>query len=1022
MRTRLILAGLLCSAVVAVAASPAKLSIIKKAKATPTPAPREAAAPAAMPAVATGAAGEHEKFFREKIAPVLAERCYKCHSVAEGKSKGGLTMDTAEALRKGGDTGPALKPGAPDESLLIQAIEYKDSDTQMPPSSTGGKLDDADIAAFREWVKMGAVDPRKPGEASVARKLSGLSDKARAHWAYVPLKRPAVPQVRNASWGFTPIDSFIMAKIEEKKLVASPLTDKETLMRRAYFDLIGLPPTPAEIDTFIKDESTGAFAKIVERLLASPHYGERWGRYWLDTARYSDTVGGDQNNNTQDDYRYPYAWTYRDWVINAMNADLPYDQFIMNQLAADQMPGNDKKNLAALGLMTVGERFRQNDDTINDRIDVVTKGFLGMTVSCARCHDHMFDPIPQKDYYALKGIFSSIDEPDAEYQPVLNSPDLARFKDYQDKIAQYEEEDRKTFFDVLGEGSRQFRESARGYLQAAYLGRRGSDEAALKQRDAIIEAGKLDGQVANFVSGRMANDERIFGPLRVFEKLPAADYATQGAVRAQEIAANKGANYNPLVAVAFKGFKPANLEDVFALYGKLFGDFNLKAEAAFATARAAKSADSKVDRDSLELAGAIFRAFTAAELNTEMMKALIDQWPLRMRGRGRYNFAAINELTMTHDGAPAKAMVVKDKSSARDVPLLIRGQAGAPGEVVPRGFLEVLSPGGQRLSFSKGSGRLELAQAIASKDNATVARVLVNRVWAHHFGDGFVPTLDDIGVQSEKPSHLDLVNYLADWFVTDGKWSVKQLHRYIMLSKVYQIRSYAVKSNEDIDPDNRYLWRANVRRLNFEAMRDSMLVMSGRLEPQVGGSPVNLTDEPYSYRRSIYGYIDRGNLPDLMAHFDFSDPHMTNSKRTSTIVPQQALFLMNSPFAIDVARRIIARKEVVNQPNDVQRVQAIYKIIFSRLPKGNEVRMAFDFLGDETMGGKQIATAAAQLAEQSNKKLEELKKRAESPGNMRNARRSAITNEGDWVERKPLTAWETYAQTLLLSNEAVYVN
>ena len=1022
MRTRLILAGLMLPAVLAVAA-PARLSIIKKPKVPATPTPAPVAAPVAKADTAEGLPPEHVKFFEDNIAPLMAEKCYKCHSVAEGKSKGGLTMDTREALRKGGDTGPAIEPGNLEKSLLITAIEYKDKDLEMPPASVGGKMNAAEIDLFKQWVKMGAPDPRKPGMVAEKKKLSGITGKARAHWAYQPLKAVEVPKVKNAAWCFTPIDTFVMAKLEEKNLVASPLADKETLIRRAYFDVIGLPPTPAEIDAFLKDETPQAFAKVVEKLLASPHYGERWGRYWLDTARYSDTVGGDQNNNTQRDYRYPYAWTYRDWVINSLNADMPYDQFVTQQLAADLVPKNETKNLAALGFLTVGERFPQVNDTINDRIDVVGKAFLGMTVSCARCHDHMFDPIPQKDYYALHGVFANIIEPEDDKQPVLKQPDPAKAKEFLEKLAQYEQEDRNEFFKVLSDGARQFREKAQPYLLAAHYDRRGGDEAALKARDQLVDSEKLDGQVVNYIRGRVNNDVRIFGPLKALWEMNDADLALLGAKRAEEIAANAGNTYNPIVAAKFKGFKPTKQMDVFALYGKLFSKFAPKADAAFAAARTEMSkSDSKVDRDALELAGAIFPTYIAADLDTETMKEAIDRWPLRMRGRGRYNFSNINALLMTHDGAPAKAMTVADKSDVRDSNLLLRGLATSPGESVPRGFLEVLSPGGQRITFSQGSGRLELAQAITSKDNPTVARVLVNRLWGHHFGDGFVRTLDDIGVQSEKPSHPELVDYLAHWFITDGKWSLKNLHRFIMLSKVYQIRSFAVPANEEIDPDNRYLWRANVRRLDFEAMRDSMLVMSGRLDPEVGGQPVNLTDEPYSYRRTIYGYIDRGALPDLMSHFDFSDPHMPNSKRTSTIVPQQALFLMNSPFAVDVARRIIARPEVTNVPDDIHRVIAIYKIIFSRVPKPNETKMAFQFLGDETKVARQLEPATDQLIGQANKKLEELKKRAGASGTMRNARRDAIKNEGDWVERKPLSAWETYAQTLLLSNEAVYVN
>jgi hypothetical protein len=1032
MRKRILLASLVLPAALAVAAGPATLSGVKKNKPAQADAKKGGAEPggAAMSGdsmmggtmMGMGGAGdispEHAKFFTEKIQPILANNCYKCHSLAENKIKGGLVMDTREGLRKGGDSGAVIKPGSPEASMMITAIEYKDPDMQMPPKSTGGKLPDADIALLKEWVKMGAPDPRKAGAVAVDTKLTGLTDKARLHWAYQPIRKPAVPKVKNAAWGFTPIDAFIMEKIEEKGLVPSPVAAKATLIRRAYMDLIGLPPTPKEIDAFEKDESPQAFAKVVERLLASPHYGERWARYWLDTARYADTVGGNRDADRRD-YRYPYAWTYRDWVINALNQDMPYDQFIVHQLAADKVPNNDRKHLAALGFITVGERFGNQNDDINDKIDVVTKGFLGLTVSCARCHDHMFDPIPTKDYYALHGVFSSIYEP--EDQPLLKEPDPEKLKEFETRVETYTKEDRETFFKVLSEWSRMFRQKAGAYIMAAHLSRGGVSEKTLLERERLISEEKLDEQFVGYVRGRMGGDDRVWGPLRTFMDLPDGDYDFLGAKKAQEIANEAGKRYNKYIAEKFRGLKPDRIEDILEIYGKVFEEIDPKADAAFAAARNAKDAKSiEVERDILELAGGIFRIYASGEIDSDRIRGIIQGWPLRMRNQGRYNFAAINELKLTHDGSPAKAMIVADHKDPRNSPVFIRGQAETHGDTVPRGFLEVLSPGGRRLEFSKGSGRLELAQAIANKENPLTARVLVNRVWMHHFGEGFVRTPDDLGTQAEKPSHPELIDYLSHWFINEGKWSLKNLHRFIMLSKVYQMRSFAVKGNDEIDPDNRFLWRANVRRLDFEAMRDSLLVMSGKLDPTLGGQPVNLTDEPYSFRRSIYGYIDRGNLPDLMAHFDFSDPHMTNSKRTTTIVPQQALFLMNSPFSVDVARSIVARPEVRNQPNDIQRVHAIYKIVFSRLPRPFEVEMAFTFLREEGKAAPQLASAMSELTQAAQKKLEERQKR-EQDRRMDDGLR-AIRNEGDWVARKPLTEWETYVHALLLSNEAAYVN
>ena len=1049
MRACLILLSSLVPAALAMAAEPvqlaAKTPAAAAAKATGTVAAKPAAPSAALkpgePAdkamegegmMMSGAAmmgaktatvtPEQAAFFNTKIQPILSASCYKCHSVQEGKDKGGLTMDTREGLKKGGDDGPVIKPGDPENSLLITAVSYKDKDLQMPPK--GEKLSDKEIADLIAWVKMGAPDPRKSAAPSIASKLSGLTDKARSHWAFQPVKKPAIPVVKNRAWCVTPVDAFVMEKIEAKGMAPSPSLlntgkdiDKETLLRRATFDLIGLPPTPQEMKAFVRDTSPSAFAKVVERLLASPHYGERWGRFWLDTARYADTVGGDRNQ--MNDYRMPYAWTYRDWVINAVNNDMPYDQFILHQLAADLIPKNDPKNLAALGFITVGERFGNNNDVINDRIDVVTKGFVGLTVSCARCHDHMFDPIPTKDYYALHGVFSSITEPSD--QPVLKQPDPKLFKEFEEKVAAYEAEDRNTYYNVVAEAASSVRAKIGLYVKAGERDPGTTTEEALKAQDKLIQDEQLDRELVNVLRGRIRNDNSVFGPLAIFKGMAPGDYATTGAKKAAEIAANSGKRFNPLVAEAFRNQKPAYFDDVLKIYQQLFSNLEPQTKGAINALREAtdKSKPPTADPALIEVAAAPFRLEPAHELSHDRLARLVDQLPQRLRGRGNYNFAAVNELKLTHDGAPPKAMVVADRKDPMNSAVFIRGQSEARGEVVPRSFLEVLTPGGRRQPFRIGSGRLELAQAIASKNNPLTARVMVNRVWMHHFGEGFVRTPDDLGTQAEQPSHPQLVDYLSHYFM-EQKWSLKALHKMIMLSTVYQISSDNVKKHEEIDPDNRLLWRANVRRLDFEAMRDSMLVMANKLDRSVGGQPVNLTDEPYSTRRTVYGYIDRGNLPELMQHFDFGDPHMPNSKRTTTIVPQQALFLMNSPFAIDVARAVINRPEVRNAPDDQQRIMAMYNIVLQRTPFPDEFKLALQFLRDEYRNETQVAAAAKELTDRATKRLEERAKREKEPNRMDGYR--SIRNEGEYVARKPLTHWETLAHSLLLSNEAAYVN
>jgi len=996
----------------------------KAAEGAAKPLPAEMSPSSAMAGAASELNPDHKEFFEKKILPIFSSACYKCHSIEQGKSKGGLTLDTKEGLLKGGDGGAVIIAGKPEESPLIMAVSYKDKDLQMPPK--GEKLSEKQIADLVAWVKMGAPDSRKNAAPEVASKLSGLTDKARGHWSFKPVKKPAIPTVKNRAWCITPVDAFVMEKLEAKGMAPSPWllntgqdVDKETLLRRATFDLIGLPPTVQEQEAFRRDTSPGAFAKVVERLLASPHYGERWGRFWLDSARYSDTVGADRDNNS--DYRFPYAWTYRDWVIDALNSDMPYDQFVMHQLAADLIPKNNPKNQAALGFITVGERFGNNNDVINDRIDVVSKGFLGLTVACARCHDHMFDPIPTTDYYALHGVFSSILEPSD--QPMLNTPDPAMLKEFDDKVAAYQAADRKTYYDVIEEAAAAFRLKAGAYIIASQMP--GGVAEALLAREKFVTEEKLDEQMVAVVRGVVRGDHPIFGPAAMFKDIPASSFATVGAKKAAQIAQNKDKRFNPLVAEAFAASAPGSFEDVAKLYDSVFASFTSRAKDTGKAAReATKESAGEIDQNAVSMATAPFEVKLAYELTGDRLRGIVQQLPQTLRNRGNYNFAAINELKMTHPGAPARAMTVADRKDVRDSPVFIRGQAESRGQVVPRSFIEILTPGGRRQPFRQGSGRLELAQAIASKNNPLTARVVVNKVWMHHFGEGFVRTPDDLGTQAEAPSHPELIDYLSHYLM-EQKWSLKSLHKLIMLSKVYQQSSKAasrdtLNSYASIDPENRLLWRANVRRLEFEAIRDGMLVMAGKLDRKVHGNPVNLTDEPYSVRRSVYGYIDRGNLPELMQHFDFGDPHMPNSKRTSTIVPQQALFLMNSPFAVDIARSVVRRAEVSGQADDVNRVMGLYKVVLQRTPLASEVALAIQFLREEAKAKPQWAVASKELTDKASKRVEEMAKRDMEPNRMDGLR--AIRNRGQYVAREALTEWETLAQTLLLSNEAAYVN
>jgi mono/diheme cytochrome c family protein len=981
---------------------------------------------ATLPAVRLLAAEpttEQSAFYVDKVLPIFAENCYRCHSAEGGKDKGGLTLDSRDGMLKGGDTGPAVVPGDAEKSLLIKAVGYKDTDLQMPPK--GEKLSPAQVADLSAWVKMGAPVPAN-GKAILS-KLSGLTDKARSHWAYQPVKKPQVPVNKNQQWCRTPVDCFILQKLEAATMFPSPDAPKEALIRRAYYDIVGLPPSPAEVDAFLTDTTPQAWAKVVDRLLAMPQYGERWGRHWLDTARYSDTAGSNVNGL---DYRFPHAWAYRDWVVGALNADMPYDQFVMHQLAADLLPaemqGKKQENLAALGFITIGERFGNVNDLINERIDTVSKGFLAMTVACARCHDHMFDPISQKDYYALHGVFSSITEPRVKPQ-VGELPPKAELDDFVKKEVEAMKNIRDTYFGALGRINQTFRLKSPLYLEALTQSRQVPPQPAsttpakplnanalraLSPFGQFIRNNKLDEEIVRAVE-RRANrrEDSIFGPLaRLGEITPESWNAKAPALLAEIQTGTLGRSknkVNPIVVAVFKDAKPANIKDVWQLYDKVFAAAAPKS-AIWLDEMAITSTGvvAGVDAALADVMQVPLEIKPGGAMTMNDYRAAVERIPNRLQGAIQQTLVAYNELLLTHPGAPAHAMVVSDQNQPRNSPVLIRGQADNKGELVPRRFLDILSPGGKAAPFTKGSGRLELAQDIASKSNPLTARVLVNRVWMHHFGEGFVPTPDDLGTMSEKPTHPELLDWLASYFMESG-WSMKKLHRLILLSRAYQESTHVIAEYEEKDPYNKLLWRANVRRLDFESVRDSMLTFSGQLDKKIGGKPVNLTDEPYSFRRSVYGYVDRGNLPELMAHFDFSKPDMANSKRTSTVVPQQALFLMNSPMTVDVVRRIVNRPEFTSAPAESGKISALYRIIFQRMPTKEEYKMGREFLKAEAAD----AEANSYVYEGSIRR-----------GGGRGGAMAAIKNDGLRVSRRPLSPWETYAQVLLLSNESAYVN
>jgi mono/diheme cytochrome c family protein len=961
------------------------------------------AAMLASSAHAADASQAQLEFFENKIRPIFAEHCFKCHSPAKGKVKGGLELDWKGGWEKGGDTGPAIVAGAPEKSLLIKAVRYGDPDLQMPPK--GEKLTESQINDLAVWIKMGAPDPRTTRPTSAPAEYTG---QGKNHWAFQPVKKPAPPAVQNGAWIKNEVDRFILAKLESNGLAPNGPADKRTLIRRVYFDLIGLPPSPEEVAAFLQDGSSKAFEKIVDQLLASPRYGERWGRHWLDVVRYSDTKG--QVNRQRESSIFPYAWTYRDYVIKAFNDDKPYDRFVIEQLAADKVkfptrggisalsndPSSDPAALAALGFLTVGDRFNGNmGDILNDRIDVTTKAFLGLTVSCARCHDHKFDPIPQADYYSLHGIFASSVEPLAK--PAINSTNAnPKYDEYLAKRAEIDGRILNVRTQNMAAVFGDYKRLAGVYLFAtqmpanereAYLEKSGADSSLLKNWEQIARGG-----------GRPAAS--IFGVWTALSRIPKDKFAEQARRQLANLDRNNAARqWSPYVVQAFRNKAPRTLAEVAAMYGSLFASN----EPAWQT--------------------------TLSALLSDTVLRLL---PNTKRGE----FLALRDqsdiLEMVHPGTPPRAMVLVDSPTPKDSPIFLRGEAENLGAIVPRRFLEVLS-GTNRPAFKSGSGRPELAYSIANKNNPLTARVLVNRVWLHHFGEGFITTPDDFGNQSAPPSHPELLDYLASRFMEDG-WSLKKLHKQIVLSAAYQQSSQNNPVFAEKDPSNRLLWRANVRRLELEPLRDSLLQIGGNLDLTVGGHPVDLSEGthrpqgraamalnrlgeyrlPTATRRTVYGYVDRADVVELLSTFDFASPDMPMGKRYETTVPQQALFLMNSPLVIEQVRRVVDRDAFKAQTTDEDRIRFLYELFFQRLPIAEEIRHGVEFVAafqtPGSVAAQTVPSSTVATGGPVNKQGRPVKGQ------------KASSSRNPKSPPKPLNGWQEYAHALLLTNEASFVN
>lgn len=889
-----------------------------------------------------------DDYFETRIRPVLAHNCHACHTSSE---LGGLRVDSRESLLKGGKSGPAIVPGKPEESLLIRAVRQTEEKLKMP---MGSKLKEQEISDLAEWIKAGAPWPQsKVTQAPTSDSDRFISAERRKFWSFQPITKPAVPVVKDAGWAKAPMDRFVLAALEARGLRPAAAADKRTLIRRASLDLIGLPPNPDEVEAFLTDSSTSAFAKVVDRLLASPHYGERWGRYWLDVARYAedDVRGGGPKGREV----YPNAWRYRDWVVEAFNRDMPYDLFVKAQIAGDVLEKQSKLPLdrdfrpaAGTGFLGLGVWIYDNapppegrSNELDDRIDTLTRGLLGLTVACARCHDHKYDPIATKDYYALAGVFASTEY--AEY-PLASQEEVNAFKRKEKRLKSHELAMEEFIQTQAAQLSEILARKSAQYLTAAWRVL-GPQKVDLKK---AADDGKLDQDILgrwvrylevpkkehpylkpwNDLIVRGGTDEEARRVADTFQESLLAIIAEKKEVDEENrpimararlrrtppevLLPNRFVTYEDYCPGCSDTLKPLERTKLL-LWRDLFVEQEVRTET-----------------PSQKPPGVLLFKGTKGD---ELERFLSGEWKdhlVQMR-------AELDRLTKEQPVHYPYVHGAGEAPSPRNVKINLRGNPTNLGEEVPRRFLTVLSSGEPPL-FRQGSGRLELAEAVAGHPLA--ARVMVNRIWHHHFGRGFVATPSNFGQLGDRPTHPELLDYLADRLIASN-YSIKALHREIMLSATYQLSSDFSQTSFKKDPDNRLLWRANHRRLDAEAIRDSLLFVAGTLDVAIGGPSSELTDD--NRKRTIYAAVSRFKPNVRLATFDFPDARATNEKRNVTHVPLQRLFFLNSDFVWKQAEKF-GERLAEDGGDDAARIKKAYRYLYAREASDDEVQLGIEFL------------------------------------------------------------------------------
>lgn len=899
------------------------------------------------------------EFFEKKVRPLLVQHCYECHSAKD--VKGGLRLDSATGWQKGGDSGVAIVPNDPNSSRLIDAVRYGNEDLQMPPT---GKLSPEDIQTLEQWIEQGATDPRTEVAPASHSALKGMSvEDGRKFWSFVPVQVPESPLSITNDWPQTPIDAFVWSKMNAAGLRPAERADKRTLIRRAALDLTGLPPSPSEVAEFVADESSDAYERLIDRLLESPDYGVRWGRHWLDVARYADSNGLDEN------LAYGNAWRYRDYVVDAFNNDKPFDRFLKEQIAGDLLPDASVESHIATGFLVLGakvlaepDREKLDMDTIDEQLDSTGKAFMGMTLGCVRCHDHKFDPIKQTDYYGLAAIFKSTKTfGDTNYGAIKHwneysfatEEEKASLKTIDEEIAAK----KAAAAAFKAEATKRLRSDVRSKAAIYLAAAAGIDpDTSLIDLQTLAEPLGLHPRVLHHCRHHLKfhADDPLFLKWRELQAVGDSDGIRQ--------------HYAALFAAA---------------------------DAALAKAKATNAAATSSGDAALD-------AVRAALDDPSGFLALPPKPEFALDATTLVEYHRLSEIARvleSNAADEASAMSVADGTVLTTLPISVRGDHRNPGDRVPRAFPSVMLADESPVVLPDAqSGRLQLAEWMASPQHPLTSRVIVNRIWRWHFGRGLVASTDNFGILGDKPSNPELLDWLAHHFTTSG-WSIKSLHRLIMTSSVYQMDSQHPRSAEfsAIDPEVELLWRFRRQRLDAEQIRDSILQVSGRLDRSFGGKTVPLRNRQFvfdhtsidhtkydSLRRAIYLPVIRNNLYTMFEQFDFPDPTMPTGSRNTTVVAPQALLMMNSELVIDSADEM-ARNLINDLSDPVRRVELGYERAISRLPTDAETKLALDFILQMTTQG-----AATDAAEETQILAE-------------------------------LRAWSLFCHTLLASNEFIYV-